>query len=159
MAMIAAIRRMLVMIQDGPVTAEALGKIGASLDGRIALAALLVHAGKIDGAFADPEKQLVRRLLAEKFAMPPIDASELMILVNFNNLQAVELDELVAALADCLGDEGRVQFIAWVWQVIAADGIVTQEETELVARLAEKLGVTQQQTAALAQEYGVRLPP
>ena len=159
MAMIAAIRRMLVMIQGGPVTAEALAKIGGSLDGRIALAALLVHAGKVDGAFTQPEKQLVRSLLAEKFAMPQIDASELMILVNYTYLQAAEIDELTAALADCLGDGGRIQFITWVWQVIAADGIVTREETELVGRLAEKLGLTRQQNEALALEHRAKLLP
>lgn len=156
MAMIAAIRRMLAIFQGGPVTAEALAKIGKTHDFRIALAALLVHAGKVDGAFVEQEKQVVRRLLAEQFAMPPIDASELMILVNYSNLQAAELDEPVAALADCLGDEGRVQFIAWVWQVITADGIVTPEEAELVSRLAEKLGVTPWRSEALAREHRVK---
>ena len=153
MAMIAAIRRMMLMIQGSRLTPEELARIGKTYDFRIALAALLVHAGNVDGAFVETERQTVRALLADKLGISAIDASELMILVNYRNLQDQELAELVRALADALGLEGRVQFIDLVWRVVVSDSVVTLEERDLIAALADKLGVPPAETARLAALY------
>ena len=139
--MIAAIRRMLLMIEGKQVTPETLAAIGTAYDFRIALAALLVHAGNVDGNFVDVEKQHVRDLLVRQLGLPPIDARELMVLVNYRNLQTQEIDELVAALAETFGPEGRVHFIEWLWEIVVADRVVTPEETSLIATLAARLGV------------------
>ena len=151
--MIAAIRRMLLMIEGRQVTPETLAEIGTSYDFRIALAALLVHAGNVDGDFVDVEKQSVRDLLVRQLGLPPIDARELMVLVNYRNLQAQEIDELVAALADTLGAEGRVHFIEWLWEIVVADRIVTVEETSLIATLATRLGVEPRVQEAIAARF------
>lgn len=151
--MIAAIRRMLFMIEGRSVTPEALAEIGASYDFRIALAALLVHAGNVDGNFVDVEKQSIRDLLVSQLGLPPIAARELMVLVNYRNLQAPEIDELVAALAESLGSEGRVHFVEWLWEIVVADRVVTNEETNLIATLATRLGVEPRVQDALADKF------
>ena len=88
-----------------------------------------------------------------QLGLPPIDARELMVLVNYRNLQAQEIDELVAALADTLGAEGRVHFIEWLWEIVVADRIVTVEETGLIATLATRLGVEPRVQEALAARF------
>ena len=157
MAMIAAIRRMMLMMQGSRLTSEQLANIGKTYDFRIALAALLVHAGNVDGAFVETERQTVRALLAERLGISAIDASELMILVNYRNLQAQEIAELVRALAEALGPEGRVQFIDLVWRVVVSDRVVTPEEQDLIAALAENLGVPATETARLAAQYAATI--
>ena len=157
MAMIAAIRRMMLMIQGSRLTPDDLARIGQTYDFRIALAALLVHAGNVDGALVETERQTVRALLAEKLGISPIDASELMILVNYKNLQAQEIAELVRALAEALGPEGRVQFIELVWKVVVADCVVTAEEKDLIAVLAAELGVTPQEQVRLSAHYAAKM--
>ena len=151
--MIAAIRRMLLMIEGRQVTPESLAEIGSSYDFRIALAALLVHAGNVDGNFVDVEKQSIRDLLVSQLGLPPIDARELMVLVNYRDLQAPEIDELVTALAHSLGAEGRLHFIEWLWEIVVADRIVTTEETALIAMLAKRLGVSPRTQDAIAQKF------
>lgn len=148
--MIAAIRRMLMIIQGGQLSAGEIAKFGATHDFRIALAGLLVHAGNVDGAFVDAEKRHVRRLLVDKLGISSTDASELMILVNHKNLQTQDMDELVAELAGKLGPEGRADFIDWLWQVVVADNVVTDEEAALVAAVAGKIGLDAQALAAIA---------
>lgn len=135
------------------MTAETLAEIGTRYDFRIALAALLVHAGNVDGNFADVEKQSIRDLLVSQLGLPPIDARELMVLVNYRNLQAPEIDELVAALAHSLGAEGRVHFVEWLWEIVIADRIVTAEETKLIATLATRLGVAPRVQDAIAARF------
>ena len=157
MAMIAAIRRMMLMIEGRRMTPEQLAQIGKTYDFRIALAALLVHAGNVDGVFVETERQTVRTLLVDRLGISAIDASELMILVNYRNLQAQEIAELVRALAEALGSEGRVQFIELVWRVVVSDRIVKPEEQELIAALAENLGVPVAETARLAAQYAAKI--
>jgi uncharacterized tellurite resistance protein B-like protein len=153
MPMITAIRRMLIMIQGGRLSVEEIAKFAASHDFRIALAGLLVHAGNVDGAFVDVEKHFVRRLLVDKLGISSTDAAELMILVNHKNLPANDMDELVAELAGKLGPEGRADFVDWLWQLVIADNVVTEEEAALVAALAGKIGVDAQTQAAIAAKH------
>ena len=153
MPMIAPIRRMLMMIQGGRLSVEEIAKFGATHDFRIALAGLLVYAGNVDGAFVDAEKQHVRRLLVENLGISSTDAAELIILVNHKNLQGSDIDELIAALAQKLGGEGRAQFVDWLWQVVVADRVLTKEESSLVATLASKIGVDEATQASIAARH------
>ena len=151
--MIAAIRRMLMMIQGSRLSREELATLIKTYDFRIALAALLVHAGTVDGAFVEAEKRLVRVLLVEQLGISPVDASELMMLVNYSHLQSQEIDELTGALALSLGHEGRVHFVECLWQVVVADTVVTAEENSLIAALASKLGIDAAGQAAIAARH------
>jgi uncharacterized tellurite resistance protein B-like protein len=153
MPMIAAIRRMILLFEGKRVTPESLSEIGQAYDFRIALAALLVHAGNVDGDFVDAEKQSIRDLLVRQLGVPPVEARELMVLVNFRNLQEQEIDELVEALTERLGPEGRVHLIEWLWEIVVADRIVTDDETELIANLASRLGVETYKQREIASRY------
>ena len=155
MPMIAAIRRLLMMIQGDTLSAAQIAQFGATHDFRIALAGLLVHAGNVDGEFADTEKHHVRRLLVEQLGISSTEAAELMILVNHKHLQKQDVDELVEELVGKLGPSGRENLIDWLWQVIAADHIVTQEESGLVRALADKIGIEAKVQAAIAARYKV----
>ena len=158
MAMIAAIRRMLLMIQGKRITPEGLASLSKTYDFRIALAALLVHAGNINGSFVDAAKDQVRNLLIEQLSISPLDASELMVLVNCRNLQWDDVEELVLALSDALEPQGRAQLIEWLWEIVIADRDVTPEEMDLISTVANMLGIHQKTQDSIAAGYANSVP-
>ena len=153
MAMIAAIRRMMLMIQGTRISPEQLSQISKTYDFRIALAAVLVHAGNVSGSFTDAAREHVRALLVEQLKISAVDASELMVLVNYRNLQWEELEEMVLALADSLGPESRPLFVEWLWQVVAANRAANADATALVAAVANLLGIAEKTQLSIATAY------
>jgi uncharacterized tellurite resistance protein B-like protein len=153
MAMIAAIRRTLLMIQGKRITPEELAHISKTYDFRIALAALLVHAGNISGSFVDAAREQVRVLLMRQLNLSAADASELMVIVNYRHLQWEEVEELVLALSDALAPQGRARLIEWLWQIVVADRVITQEESELITSVATMLGIPGTAQDAIAANY------
>lgn len=153
MAMIAAIRRMLLMVQSKRITPEELARLSKTYDFRIALAALLVHAGNVSGSFVDAAKDQVRALLVQQLNISAIDASELMVLVNYRNLQWEEVEELVLALSDSLPPQGRAQLVEWLWEIVVADRAVTPDESSLIATVATMLGIHKSAQDTIAADY------
>lgn len=151
--MIAAIRRMMLMIEGKRISPEQLAEISKTYDFRIALAAVLVHAGNVSGCFTETAKDQVRALLVEQLNISAVDASELMVLVNYRNLQWEELEEMVLALGDSLAPESRTHFVEWLWKIIGADHVARAEETALVAAIADMLGICKETRNAIAAAY------
>lgn len=163
MAMIAAIRRMLLMLQSKRISSGDLARLSKTYDFRIALAALLVHAGNISGSFVDAAKDQVRALLVQQLGISAIDASELMVLVNYRNLQWEEVEELVLALSDALPPQGRAQLVEWLWEIVVADRVITPDESSLIATVATMLGIHKSAQDLIAEGYagadGVKAAP
>lgn len=157
MAMIPAIRRLLLTIQGKSVAPGDFERTGIDHDFRIALAAMLVHAGNIDGLFVESEKIEVCNLLIRQLGIARLEARELMLLVDYRSLLAEEVEELVSSIATALDAAGQVHFIEWVWSVIVADARIVREETGLVARLACRLGLSPAQSAEIAARYKARV--
>jgi uncharacterized tellurite resistance protein B-like protein len=151
--MIAAIRRMMLMIEGKRISPEQLAEISKTYDFRIALAAVLVHAGNVSGCFTETAKDQVRALLVEQLNITAVDASELMVLVNYRNLQWEELEEMVLALGDSLAPESRPHFVEWLWKIVGADHAASLEQASLVAAIADMLGIAKETQISIATAY------
>ena len=120
-------------------------------DYRLAAAALLIHAGLIDGAMSDIERNRLVGVFMLRFGLDEAAANELIASATAAEQQAVDLYRFTSLLNRSLDDKGRQQVIEMMWQVAQADGRVTEFEDNLIWRAADLLHVPQQARIALRQ--------
>jgi uncharacterized tellurite resistance protein B-like protein len=106
----------------------------------IAVAALLVHVARIDGAIAPSERARVLALLGQRFGLS--DDAALRLVARGDQLDR-ETDD-VSALIEMLGHgvplAERRQLVAMAYAVAGADGRIEEFEDDLVWRMAGLLG-------------------
>jgi uncharacterized tellurite resistance protein B-like protein len=109
---------------------------------RLAAAALLVHAGVIDGNFDNDERRKLHALLQERFDLGDDEARRLIRHAEDREREAVDLYRFTSILCAELDQDGRKRIIEMLWEVVMADGVVHEFESNLVWRTAELLGVS-----------------
>lgn len=109
---------------------------------RLAAAALLVHAGVIDGNFDNDERRKLHVLLQERFDLGDDEARQLIRHAEDREREAVDLYRFTSILCAELDQDGRKRIIEMLWEIVMADGVVHEFESNLVWRTAELLGVS-----------------
>lgn len=109
---------------------------------RLAAAALLVHAGVIDGNFDNDERRKLHVLLQERFDLGDDEARRLIRHAEDREREAVDLYRFTSILCAELDQDGRKRIIEMLWEIVMADGVVHEFESNLVWRTAELLGVS-----------------
>jgi len=120
-------------------------------DYRVAAAALLIHATTIDGAMSDIEHDRLVSLLRQRFTLDQAAAEELVTEATKAEQQAVDLYRFTSLLDRTLDDAGRQQIVEMLWQIVYADGRVTEFEDNLIWRAADLLGVSSRERIELRQ--------
>jgi uncharacterized tellurite resistance protein B-like protein len=124
---------------------------------RLAAAALLVHAASIDGKRSPEETLKLKTLLQQRF---DLDADALRKLVGeaeVRERESVDLFSFTSVLARQLDQDGRKRIVEMLWEVVLADGVVHEFESNLVWRAAELLGVSTRDRIALRKDVESRL--
>ncbi len=143
--MFEAFRRLIADVSDG-------GKPTARFDEndyRLATAALLVHAARIDGQFADSERVKLSALMKTRFDLDDAAATELIAEATEVEREAIDLYHFTAQLNRALDEKGRARMVEMMWQVAYADGVVSEFEDNLIWRAADLLGISQRERIAL----------
>ena len=118
-------------------------------DYRLAAAALLVHAAGIDGTVDASERERLRGLVRDRFQLDEADADELLAEATAMERQAVDLYSFTSRLNRALDEKGRARVIEMMWQVVFADGSVSEFEDNLIWRAADLLHVPRRERIAL----------
>ena len=116
-------------------------KICWTEDAQRAMGVLLVRLARADADYAQTEIARIDRLFARHYDLNPIAAAKLRAECETQEKQASATEDLAMAVQDMMPLEQRVQIITAVWQVSLADGVLRDEEADLVARVAEASGV------------------
>lgn len=109
---------------------------------RLAAAALLVHASVVDGNLDKREGEALRSVLERRFDLDRDEASQLIDEAAEQEAEAVDLYGFTSVLTRRLDREGRFRIVEMLWEVVIADGVIHEFESNLVWRAAELLGVT-----------------
>lgn len=109
---------------------------------RIATAALLVHASAIDGRVDDSERETLKMLLKEEFALDSAALDELIAEAHGREREAVDLYQFTSVISRELDRAGRAHLVSMLWEVVFADGVEDPFESNLVWRVSELVGVT-----------------
>jgi uncharacterized tellurite resistance protein B-like protein len=125
-------------------------------DFRVVTAALLAHAAACDGQVSDAERDKLRSLLEQRFAIDAAAADELIAQATAADEKAVDLYHFTRLLNDTLDDNGRLRMIEMMWTVAYADGAISDYENHLIWRVADLLAVSSNERIALRHRVAAR---
>ncbi len=118
------------------------GEPEEQMDFKTALAALLVHACRIDGERQNVENNRLRNLLQKRFELSDFETEWLVREAEKSDAEAVDLYRYTSTIAQELDHPGRCGVVRMLWEVVLADGELDEYESNLVWRVAELLGVS-----------------
>jgi len=111
---------------------------------QIAVAALLVHAARMDDTFDAAERQTIERLLAARFTLAPEAVQRLLAAAERRAEDSSQLYPFIRLAVERLDEQGRIRLIEMMWEVAYADGVLDADEDALLRRVAGLLYVSDQ---------------
>jgi uncharacterized tellurite resistance protein B-like protein len=121
-------------------------------DYRLAAAALLVHTATIDGNITQSERDRLHAIVKQRFGLDDAATDELLQEAREAEQEAVDLYQFTSLLTRTLDEEGRCKVVEMMWQIVYADGRVSEFEDNLVWRAADLLGVSRRARISLRRE-------
>lgn len=121
-------------------------------DYRLATAALLIHVANVDGKIDPPERLRLRDVIEARFGLDDAATTQLIAAAERSDKEAVDFFHFTNVLKRSLDDAGRHKIIEMMWDVVFADGEVTEFEENVVWRIAELLGVSTRDRVMLRQK-------
>jgi uncharacterized tellurite resistance protein B-like protein len=118
-------------------------------DYRLAAATLLVHTATIDGGISEVEHDRLHDVLKQHFSLDDAAADKLVEQATEADQKATDLYSFTSKLNRALDDAGRARLVEMMWQIVYADGAVTEFEDNLVWRAADLLSVSSNERIAL----------
>jgi len=111
-------------------------------DYRLAASALLVHAAAIDGEVSQVERDQLHDVIKRRFELDEAATNELMIEATQAEQQAIDLYHFTSLINRSLDEVGRRRIVEMMWEIVYADGRVTEFEDNLLWRAADLLGIS-----------------
>ena len=121
-------------------------------DYRLATAALLVHVANVDGKIDQAERTRLREVIEKQFGRDAAATTRLIEKAEESDREAVDFFHFTNVLKHSLDDAGRHHIIEMMWDVVFADGEVSEFEENVVWRISELLGVPSRDRVALRQK-------
>ena len=108
---------------------------------RIAVAALLCEAARMDDHFDESERATIESLLIDHFHLSREEAQRLEEAGEEAERQSTHIYRFTHLLVQKLSPEQRVEIIEMLWEVAYADGTLDPEEDALIRKIAGLLYV------------------
>jgi uncharacterized tellurite resistance protein B-like protein len=120
-------------------------------DYRLAAAALLVHAAEIDGNISDVERTTLHQVIKRHFDLDETQTDMLLAEATQAEQEAVDLYHFTRLLNRALDEDGRRRMVEMMWEIVYADGRVTEFERNLIWRAADLLGISSRERIELGR--------
>ena len=111
-------------------------------DYRLAATALLIHVISLDGEPSDTEKRKLHALLEFRFNLDPGTTDKLIADATLVEGEAVDLYHFTSVIMREVNEEGRLRIVEMMWELVYADGYVSEFEDNIVWRAADLLGIS-----------------
>jgi uncharacterized tellurite resistance protein B-like protein len=108
---------------------------------RLAATALLVHVISLEGEPSAVEKRRLHELIESGFQLDPGTADRLIEAARVEEGEAVDLYGFTSVIMRTVDHPGRLKLIEMMWQLVYADGRVSEFEDNVVWRAADLLGI------------------
>ena len=129
-------------------------------DYRVAAAALLVHVATLEKELSEPGRTKLHALLKSRFELTDELTEELIDAAVAADHEAVDFYHFTSLLNRTLNEEGRQRIVEMMWEMVYADGRVSEFEDNVMWRVSDLLGVSTRDRIALRQEVaGERSEP
>lgn len=137
---------------DRPVTGRR-----AADELRLAAAALLVVAARLDGEFGATERDTVLNLLRSRLEVDEGEAAELLEMAEAAAMRSTQLFAFTETVKNGYDAEERVAMIEMLWEVAYADGKLHDYEANLLRRVAGLIHVPDPVSGAARKRVLARL--
>ena len=121
-------------------------------DYRLAAAALLVHVSTVDGMISEAERRKLRAVLKHRFNLDDAATDELIDEATRVEGEAVDLYRFTSLINRALDEGGRRRIVEMMWELIYADGQVSEFEDNIVWRVADLLDISTRDRVELRQQ-------
>ncbi|MET0539792.1 MAG: TerB family tellurite resistance protein [Xanthobacteraceae bacterium] len=111
-------------------------------DYRLAAAALLVHTAEIDGNMSAAERQKLHAVIQRLFALSEAETDTLISEATEAEHEAIDLYHFTTVINRSLDENARLRIIEMMWEIVYADGRVSEFESNLIWRAADLLGIS-----------------
>ena len=125
---------------------------------RLAATALLIHVISIDGQPSELEKRKLHSLLESSFGLDPGAADRLIASATLVEGEAVDLYHFTSVIMRSVNEEGRLRIVEMMWELVYADGQVSEFENNVVWRAADLLAVSSRDRIDLKHRVAGRKP-
>ena len=107
----------------------------------ILIAALLIHAAKIDDNYTNVEKEIIKKALISLNAITPNEAEELLLQAEKKEQESNQIIEFTKEIKN-KSMEFRLKIIEILWKIVYSDGTSGSYESNLIRRLCGLLYVS-----------------
>ena len=125
---------------------------------RLAATALLIHVISLDGKPSDVETRKLHSLIESRFGLDPGTADQLIAAATLVEGEAVDLYHFTSVIMRSVDEEGRRRIVEMMWELVYADGQVSEFEDNVVWRAADLLGVSSRDRIDLKHRVAAALP-
>src|ERR1700704_4150918 len=126
---------------------------------RLAATALLIHVISIDGEPTEVEKRKLHSLIESRFGLDRGTADQLIASATLVEGEAVDLYHFTSVIMRSVNEEGRLRIVEMMWELVYADGQVSEFEDNVVWRAADLLGVSSRDRIELKHRVAERQTP
>jgi len=126
-------------------------------DYRLAASALLVHAAAIDGEVSEVGREKLHAVIKRRFELDEATTDELVAEATAAEHEAVDLYHFTSLINRSLDEAGRRRVVEMMWEIVFADGRISEFEDNLLWRAADLLGISSRERIELRQQVAARL--
>ena len=123
---------------------------------QLAATALLIHVISLDGEPSELEKRKLHGLIESSFGLDPGTADKLIASATLVEGEAVDLYHFTSVIMRSVNEEGRLRIVEMMWELVYADGVVSEFEDNVVWRAADLLGVSSRDRIELKHRIAER---
>ena len=124
---------------------------------RLAATALLIHVISLDGEPTAAEKQKLHSLIESSFGLDRGSADRLIASATLVEGDAVDLYHFTSVIMRQVDEAGRLRIVEMMWELVYADGQVTEFEDNVVWRAADLLAVSARDRIDLKHTVAARV--
>lgn len=124
---------------------------------QLAAAALMVEAARLDDQFEAREREQIRTLLRERFALSPEDGDLLLAEAERESERSVEWQGFTRTVKEGFDLPERLALIEMLWEVVYADGELHDYEASLLRRVTGLLYVSDRDSGEARKRALTRL--
>ena len=117
----------------------------------LAAAALLVHAAAIDGNISEVERSTLHAVIKRRFGLDESETDALVAEATEAEHEAIDLYHFTTLINRALDEDGRRRVVEMMWEIVYADGRVTEFESNLIWRAADLLGISSRERIELGR--------
>ena len=119
---------------------------------KIMVAALLVHAARMDENYTEEEKKIIKKALYELFKLSDVETSNLLISAEKFEEKSNQIIEYTREIKN-YKNEFRIKVIEILWKIIFSDGKADMYEANLMRRLSGLLYLSDKEVGEIKSKF------